>query len=130
MRATEDILNADEGDHPAANVHKGAERFQMGYGGGDDLPGPPLGQHVIQSQLLGSAAGEAGDQPPFLLLQSLHGEADRLADPGENGDVPDLALSDAQSGLLPGNPAGIGPQGHRQIMAGVTGEGDALQNGP
>ena len=95
------------------------------------LPDPwpvDYAEQFCQSQLLGPAAGEAGPEDALRFLQSCDLKTDRLAHPGENGDLPGGALCNAQRGLLPGEKAGKRPYGHQQVVGPVAELGNPLQH--
>ena len=55
-------------------------------------------------------------------------EADGLAHPAEDGDVPDAAVGDADGGFLPRDDSLYAAQIYHQIVGCVGGAGDTLQN--
>ena len=84
----------------------------MSHRGGNDLPRDPMGEKVGQRPALGTFAGETGDQMAVLPFQGLYRKGYRLADSGEDGDVPGGTLGNAKSGILPGDIARKRAYGH------------------
>ena len=89
----------------------------MGDHSREDTAGMQPGKHGVQGGLLGPAAGEAGPEDAPRFLQSCDLKTDRLAHPGENGDLPGGALCNAQRGLLPGRKPVNGPTDTSRLWA-------------
>ena len=122
-------LDADHRHQPAADVYEGAEGFQMGDGGGDDHAGAQPLHEGLLSLKLGPAPGENDAEIRLFSFHGLYCKADRLSDPGEDGNFPGGAFGNAQGGLVPGDPAGIGPQSDDEVVVGVAEEDAPFQNG-
>ena len=116
-------FQGQQGGDAAADVHKGTVGFQVGDGGGQDVPQLTL-QQLRQRPFLCQAPGELWDA----VCKAGDHKTHRLAHAGEDGDVPCTALSDAQGALLPWDDSHRVPQLHRQSVSGVTAEGKPFQD--
>ncbi len=101
----------------------------MGDPGGDYVPWRK-GSYVFRhTALLGSPAGEGGQiSARPVLLHPGDREAHRPVHPGEDGNVPDRALPDAQGPLLPGDNSPDAGQIQNQIVGAVAQGSPGLQD--
>ena len=114
------VFNADERCHAAANIHKRAERFEVGDCGGDDVA---RGQGV-EEKVLCALLDDRARQPDHGRIRGFvhlgHGKTGRLAHTGQDSDLARVALGNAQGAARARHDALRKAEVEQQVMRGCA----------
>ena len=116
---------------PAADVAESTEALKARHPRGQNISGVQRAAIVRTTPLLCVAAGQNGAQRPVRrVLKARDRERDRLADAGNEGDVPRRALGDADSPLVVRDDAVHTRQRHIQIVCRIAKAHRRFQHAP
>ena len=118
------VFNADHRDQAASDIYKCSKLLQMGNGGLNDLSGQQFLPKPGISLLLYAPAG----QQPVRSVPSNDAKANRLANTGQDRDLPHFSPVRSQSCFGSGYTAPFPSQPHIKVTFFVTHGGHALQN--